>query len=124
MGVSMEINFSARSRHDNDSLARMAKIMDDNTDLFVGKIDAHSNAIQALYLTIQAQAELIDSLNEKVNYLYSNLKFAINGSLPPKRQVDFMSRANKAEREAKECYERIAKEILADYGQRIKKLEK
>ena len=119
----MEINFSARSRHDNDRLLRMAKIVDDNTDIFAGKIDAHSNAIQALYLTIQAQAEMIDSLNEKVDFLYSNLKFAINGCLPPKRQVDFMSKANKAEREAKECYNRIAKEILADYGQRIKKLD-
>lgn len=118
----MEINFSARSRHDNDSLLRMAKIMDDNTDLFAGKIDAHSNAIQVLYLTIQAQAEMIDNLNSKVDYLESNLKYAISAAMPTKRQVEFMQKANNIEKEANQCYERIAKEITSDYSQRIKKL--
>lgn len=120
----MEISFSARSRGEHDLLDRIIKNSQANNSLFEAAIDDHALNINTLWNIVKAQAEMIDNLNSKIDYLESNMKYAINSALPPKRQVEFMRRINKAEREAKECYERISNEIAQDYGNRIKQLKK
>lgn len=120
----MEINFSARSRYDNDRLLRMAKIMDDNTDLFSNQLDAQKDAIKVLWLLAQAQSECIDNLNDKVDYLETQLRNAIHASLPPKYQIPFMRNVATFEKVAKESYERINNEITADYTNRVKNIGK
>jgi len=120
----MEISFSARSRGDHDILDRIIKSSQANNSIYEAAIDDHALNINTLWNIVKAQAEMIDNLNSKIDYLESNMKYAIGSALPPKHQAMFMQKANRAEREAKECYERISNEIAQDYGNRIKKLQK
>ena len=120
----MEINFSARSRLDNDAIKRLGSLMDDNNALFSDKIDQHGKMLAVLWELVQAQSECIDNLNDKVDYLEVQLRNAVHASLPPKYQVPFMRNALTFEKVAKESYERINNEITADYAQKLKNIGK
>lgn len=120
----MEINFSTRSRLDNDAIKRLGSIMDDNNALFSDKIDQHGKVLAALWELVQAQSECIDNLNNKVDYLETQLRNAIHASLPPKYQIPFMRNVATFEKVAKESYERINNEIKTEYTQKIKNIVK